>query len=90
MGMLTPTSIIRPMVNAAYRGYIPFMWKQEQMIPKTMLHDVIKTGKYDIYGSSDQMDPVEDQFKHYVYPAAGQERNPYALDGYSLLQHLLE
>ena len=41
------------------------------MIPKTILHDVIKTGKYDIYGSSDQMDPVEDQFKHYVYPLPG-------------------
>ncbi len=71
IGMLTPTSKIRPMVNAAFRGYIPFMWKQKNMIPKTILHDVIMTGKYDIYGSSDQMDPVEDQFKHYVYPLKG-------------------
>ena len=71
MGMLTPTSVIRPMVNAAYRGYIPFMWKQESMIPKTMLHDVIMSGSYDIYGSSDQMDPVEDQFIHYTYPLPG-------------------
>jgi len=71
MGMLTPRSVIRPMVNAAFRGYIPFMWKQESMIPKTILHDVIETGTYDIYGSSDQMDPVEDQFKHYVYPLPG-------------------
>jgi anaerobic selenocysteine-containing dehydrogenase len=71
MGMLTPTSIIRPMVNAAYRGYIPFMFKQESMIPKTILHDVIESGSYDIYGSSDQMDPVDDQFKHYVYPLPG-------------------
>jgi hypothetical protein len=68
MGMLTPNSIIRPMVNAAYRGYIPFMFKQESMIPKTMLHDVIESGKYDIYGSSDQMDPVEDQFRHLSTP----------------------
>jgi trimethylamine-N-oxide reductase (cytochrome c) len=71
MGMLTPRSIIRPMVNAAFRGYIPFMWKQESMIPKTILHDVIETGTYDIYGSSDQMDPVEDQFIHYQYPLPG-------------------
>jgi molybdopterin guanine dinucleotide-containing S/N-oxide reductase-like protein len=71
VGMLTPTSIIRPMVNAAFRGYIPFMWKQESMIPKTILHDVIMSGTYDIYGSSDQMDPVEDQFIHYTYPLPG-------------------
>ena len=73
VGMLTPTSKIRPMVGAAYRGYIPFMWKQESMIPKTILHDVIATGKYDIYGSSDQMEVVEDQFKHYVYPLPGKQ-----------------
>jgi anaerobic selenocysteine-containing dehydrogenase len=71
MGMLTPTSIIRPMVNAAYRGYIPFMFKQESIIPKTMLHTVLESGHYDIYGSSDQMEPVEDQFKRYVFPLPG-------------------
>ena len=42
------------------------------MIPKTMLHDAIMTGKYDIYGSSDQMDPVEDQFKQLCLSPAGQ------------------
>jgi molybdopterin guanine dinucleotide-containing S/N-oxide reductase-like protein len=71
VGMQTPASILRPIVNAAYRGYNPFMWKQESIIPKTLLHDVIETGAYDIYGSSDQMEPVEDQFKHYVYPLPG-------------------
>ena len=37
-------------------------------LPKPLLHDAILSGSYDIYGSSDQMDPVEDQFKRYVYP----------------------
>ena len=45
MGMLTPTSVMRPMVHNAYRGYIPFMFKQESAIPKTILHDVIMSGK---------------------------------------------
>ncbi len=71
VGMQTPASLIRPDVHAAYRGYIPFMMKQESMIPKTILHDVIDTGTYDIYGSSDQMDPVEDQFIRFVYPLPG-------------------
>ena len=71
MGMLAPTSKIRPMVNAAYRGYTPRMSKQESMIPKPLLHDAILEGHFDIYGSSDQMDPVDDQFKHYVYPLPG-------------------
>ena len=71
MGMLTPTSIRRPMVNDAYRGYIPFMFKQQSMVPKTILHEVIIKGSYDIFGSSDQMDPVEDQFKRYTYPLPG-------------------
>jgi molybdopterin guanine dinucleotide-containing S/N-oxide reductase-like protein len=71
MGMLTPASIIRPMVNKAYRGYFPQQPKQEQVIPKPLLHDAILDGHYDIYGSSDQMDPVDDQFKHYVYPVKG-------------------
>ncbi len=71
MGQQTPCSIIRPMVNQAYRGYIPFMWKEKQVIPKPLLHDAILKGHYDIYGSSDQMDPVDDQFKRYVYPLPG-------------------
>jgi anaerobic selenocysteine-containing dehydrogenase len=41
------------------------------MIPEPLLHDVIESGTYDIYGSSDQMEPVDDQFKHYVYPLPG-------------------
>ena len=71
MGQQTPTSVIRPMVNAAYQGYIPFMFKEEQIIPKPMLHDAILKGHFDIRGSSDQMDPVEDQFKRYIYPLPG-------------------
>ncbi len=71
MGQQTPRGVSRAMVNQAYRGYIPFMWKEKQVIPKTMLHDAILEGSYDIYGSSDQMDPVEDQFKRYVYPLPG-------------------
>ena len=51
----------------SYRGYHPFMPKQKQMIPKPMLHDAILKGHFDIYGSSDQMDPVDDQFITYTY-----------------------
>lgn len=71
MGQQTPCGVSRAIVHAAYRGYQPFMWKEKQVIPKPMLHEVILKGHYDIYGSSDQMDPVEDQFKNYVYPLPG-------------------
>jgi anaerobic selenocysteine-containing dehydrogenase len=68
----TPQGLVRPMVvEAAYRGYHPFMPKQKQIIPKPMMHDAILKGHFEIYGSSDQMDPVEDQFKRYVYPIPG-------------------
>jgi len=62
---------VRPIVDGAYRGYKPFMPMQKQIIPKTMIHDAILDGHFEIYGSSDQMAPVEDQFKKYVYPVEG-------------------
>ena len=71
MGKQVPRAVMRPMVNQAYRGYIPFMWKEQQVIPKPLLHDAILKGSFDIYGSSDQMDPVDDQFKRYIYPLPG-------------------
>ena len=72
IGQQTPGGLVRPMVvEAAYRGYHPFMPKQKQIIPKPMMHDAILKGHFEIYGSSDQMEPVEDQFKHYVYPLPG-------------------
>ena len=71
MGQQTPRGVSRAMVNAAYRGYIPFMKKEKQVIPKPLLHEAILKGHYEIYGSSDQMDPVEDQFIHYQYPLPG-------------------
>ena len=67
----TPGGIVRPIVDGAYRGYKPFMPMQKQVIPKTMIHDAILDGHFEIYGSSDQMSPVEDQFKKYVYPVPG-------------------
>jgi anaerobic selenocysteine-containing dehydrogenase len=71
IGQPTPGGILRPMVGAAYRGYQPFMPKKEQIIPKPMLHEALLKGSFSIYGSSDQMNPVDDQFKHYVYPVPG-------------------
>jgi trimethylamine-N-oxide reductase (cytochrome c) len=50
---------------------MPFFPPQKQLIPKPLLHDAILDGHFDIYGSSDQMLPVEDQFKRYVYPIKG-------------------
>ena len=76
--------------SKAYRGYHPFMPKQKQIIPKPMMHDAILKGHFEIYGSSDQMDPVEDQFKKYIYPSAGQVRSPYAVERYALFYDLLE
>jgi molybdopterin guanine dinucleotide-containing S/N-oxide reductase-like protein len=67
----TPGGVVRPIVDAAYRGYKPFMPMQKQVIPKTMIHDAILDGHFEIYGSSSQMAPVEDQFKKYVYPVPG-------------------
>ena len=43
----------------------------KQIIPKTLVHDAILKGHFEIYGSSNQMSPCEDQFKKYVYPAEG-------------------
>ena len=44
---------------------------QKQIIPKPMLQDAIQDGHFEQYGSSDQMSPVDDQFKKYVYPIPG-------------------
>ena len=69
---------------------MPFMPMQKQIIPKTLIHDAILNRHFDMYGSSDQMSPVEDQFKKYVYPVAGLLGNPHDLDRYALLDNLLE
>ena len=71
MGMLTPTSVIRPMVNAAYRGYIPFMWKQKSMIPKTILHDVIEERQLRYLRQLRPDGPGRRPVQHYVYPLPG-------------------
>jgi hypothetical protein len=44
--MQTPASVIRPMVNHAYRGYFPLSWKQESMIPKPLMHNALITGSF--------------------------------------------
>ncbi|MBN1177011.1 MAG: molybdopterin-dependent oxidoreductase, partial [Dehalococcoidales bacterium] len=71
IGQPTPQGVVRPQVQHAYRGYFPFMPMKKQIIPKPMTHDAIMDGSFDIMGSSDQMLPVEDQFKRYVYPIEG-------------------
>jgi molybdopterin guanine dinucleotide-containing S/N-oxide reductase-like protein len=71
---LAPGGVVRPVVRPAYRGALAGRTPpdlQKQLIPKNMIHDAILDGHFDIYGSSDQMAPVEDQFKRYVYPYPG-------------------
>jgi len=57
------------------------MWKQESMIPKTILHDVIATGKYDIYAA-----PIRWKWSRtsssIMFTHCGQTGNSYALVGY--------
>ncbi len=60
-----------PFLGPAYTGYNMFLPIPKQVIPKPMVHDAILKGRLEIYGSSHQMLPVEDQFKKYVYPAPG-------------------
>ena len=67
------------MVNQAYRGYIPFMFKEEQVIPKPLLHKAILEGSYDIFGSPDQMAPVEDQFQSLCLPDRREESEVHML-----------
>ncbi len=67
-----PGGVVRPNLMSAYRGYNNFSpMVPKQIIPKTMIHDAILDGSFTITGSSDQMSPVEDQFKKYIYPAEG-------------------
>ena len=68
---LAGKAVVRPSVNAAYHGYHPGPNMQKQIIPKPMIHDAILDGHFEIYGSSEQMSPAEDQFKKYVYPVPG-------------------
>jgi trimethylamine-N-oxide reductase (cytochrome c) len=68
---LAGKALVRPSVNAAYHGYHPGPNIQKQIIPKPMIHDAILDGHFEIYGSSEQMSPREDQFKKYVYPVPG-------------------
>ncbi len=68
---MTPGAIVRPFPHRAYRGYEPGNPLAKQIIPKTMIHDAILKGHFEIYGSSHQNAPTEDQFKKYVYPVPG-------------------
>jgi trimethylamine-N-oxide reductase (cytochrome c) len=60
-------------VRAAYTGYNPFPWEglPKQIIPKTLVHDAILDGHFEIYGSSLQVTPASEQFIKYKYPAEG-------------------
>ena len=60
-----------PFVGPAYTGYDLFKPLPKQIIPKTMVHDAILNGHFEVYGSSHQQHAVDDQFKKYVYPAPG-------------------
>jgi anaerobic selenocysteine-containing dehydrogenase len=67
----TPGGVKRLFMVEAVRGYMPFFPMQKQIIPKPMLQDAIENGHFEQYGSSDQMSPVDDQFKKYIYPIPG-------------------
>ncbi len=71
----TPNSIMNShmTVRGAYTGYQPFPWKglPRQFIPKTLVHDAILNGHFEIYGSSLQSTPAKEQFVKYEYPAEG-------------------
>jgi trimethylamine-N-oxide reductase (cytochrome c) len=72
----TPCSIMSfPQLNvrASYTGYNPFPWQglPKQIIPKTLVHDAILDGHFEIYGSSLQVTPASEQFIKYKYPADG-------------------
>ncbi len=72
----SPGSIINnPNMNvrAAYRGYSPFPYLglPKQIIPKTLVHDAILEGHFEIHGSSLQSTPASEQFIKYQYPAEG-------------------
>jgi trimethylamine-N-oxide reductase (cytochrome c) len=71
MGQPTPLGLVRPMVRAAYRGFHARASTSKQIIPKTMIHDAILNGAFEIWGSSDQMANADDQFKKYRYPTPG-------------------
>ena len=72
------------------RVTVPLMPKTKQIIPKTMIHDAILDGHFEIYGSSDQMSPAADQFQKYIYPVKGCSRNTHDMDRYALPDDLLE
>ncbi len=71
----TPCSCINnPNISIieAYTGYNPFPWRlTKQAIPETLVHDAILKGHFEIYGSSLQSTPAEEQFIKYKYPAEG-------------------
>jgi trimethylamine-N-oxide reductase (cytochrome c) len=71
LGQPVPAGVIRPQIGSAYRGYHTLMPFTKQIIPKTMIHDAILDGHFEIHGSSNQMSTVEDQFIKYVYPVPG-------------------
>ncbi len=60
-----------PFLGPAYTGYNLFLPIPKQIIPKTMVHDAILKGHFEIHGSAHQMYPLDDQFKKYTYPAEG-------------------
>jgi trimethylamine-N-oxide reductase (cytochrome c) len=74
MGQPTPSGLVKPQVGSAYHGYASGMPRPKQIIPKPLFHDAILKGHFDIMGSSDQFENVDDQFKRYVYPAPGCSR----------------
>ncbi len=68
-----PRGIVLPSVKAAYHGVEPrfFTDPPKQIIPKTLIDEAILNPPINWYGTPLLVEPVEDQFKKYTYPAEG-------------------
>jgi len=64
----------------AVRGICRFSRCRNKLFRKPMLQDAIQDGHFEQYGSSDQMSPVEDQFKKVRISNSRLFRDSYGLE----------
>jgi trimethylamine-N-oxide reductase (cytochrome c) len=67
----SPRSEVIPDTHAAYQGYFPPMGVPKQFIAKNLVHEAILNPPISWYSTTHLIEPCEDQFKKYTYPAAG-------------------
>jgi len=68
-----PRGMVMPSVKAAYHGAEPrfFTAPPKQIIPKTLIPEAILNPPISWYGTTLMVEPLENQFKKYTYPAEG-------------------